>query len=108
MTAEKLLAAVGLVLCVLLLVRGMLPARRRERLDAAARRLAQRLRRFGTGIAQAWQRRRKHGAAAREAGEAIERARRGSERRRAPIDREGNVIRPRSFHGRRDDNGHLH
>jgi hypothetical protein len=94
---ELLLPGIGLAVCVLLLARLAIGARRRYLLDAAARRGWARLRR-------ALQRPRRgpprprdiEAEAAREAEELIRRVRRD-------VEREGNVIRPRAFQPRRDD-----
>jgi len=79
---EKWLAAVGLVVCVVLLLGMLLGDERRARWQAAMRRLA------------AWPGTRR--AARREAERAIERARRN-------VEREGNVYRPKSFDRRPPD-----
>ena len=84
MTAERALAALTLAACVLMLMRLMLGARRRQRFDAALRRAASALR----GAFVSLRHRRE---AARVADEAIERAR----KRRGEWD--GNVYRPKSF-----------
>ena len=91
---EKIFAATMLVACLLLLVRMVLRPRRRARVDASLRKRA-----------TIWQRR-IHRAllwpaaeirARRETREAIRRA------RRSAIEREGNVISPKAFKGRRRD-----
>ncbi|MEO5845854.1 MAG: hypothetical protein ABIQ33_13540 [Caldimonas sp.] len=91
---EKIFAAAIVVACVLLLARMLLKPKRRERVDASLRRSSDlwrgRLRRF-----IAWP-----GAelrARRATKEAIRRA------RRSAIDREGNVISPKAFKGKRRD-----
>ena len=91
---EKIFAAAMVVVCVLLLLRMLLGPRRRSRVDAS-------LRRNG----EAWQRRvvRVIGwpaaelRARRETKEAIRRA------RRSAIERDGNVLSPKAFKGRRRD-----
>jgi hypothetical protein len=91
---EKIFAAAMVVVCVLLLLRMLLGQRRRSRVDAS-------LRRNG----EAWQRRLRRLAAwpaaelraRREAKEAIRRARRSASAR------DGNVISPKAFKGRRRD-----
>ena len=91
---EKIFAAAMVVVCVLLLLRMLLGPRRRIRVDAS-------LRRNG----EAWQRRviRIIGwpaaelRARRETKEAIRRA------RRSALERDGNVITPKAFKGRRRD-----
>ncbi|MBI5255086.1 MAG: hypothetical protein HY855_01195 [Burkholderiales bacterium] len=93
MLVEKVLGAIGFIVCVLLLVRMALPPRRRQAFDSTARRawartvdLAQRLVRWRPSSRR---------QAARAAEEAIERARRqGGEW-------DGNVYRPKSFKGPR-------
>jgi len=95
MNAEKLLAALGLLVCLVLLARMMIGRLRRERLDAWLGRLVQSLRLRTRGL---WRQRRLHGEAAREAEALIRRARQARPR----VDREGNVHRPRSFTGRHD------
>jgi len=90
MSVQTLLAAIGLAVCLVLLARMALGARRRLRLDTLMQRAARGLH----GRAQAlWRQRRLQGRAEREARAAIERARRA----RHGIAREGNVYRPRSF-----------
>ncbi len=91
---EKIFAAAMVVACVLLLARMLLRPRRRARVDAS-------LRRNG----ELWQRRVRHFVAwpaaelraRRETREAIRRA------RRSAIERDGNVISPKAFKGRRRD-----
>ena len=91
---EKIFAAAMIVVCVLLLLRMLLGPRRRNRVDAS-------LRRNG----EAWQRRVRRLVAwpaaelraRRETKEAIRRA------RRSAIERDGNVIAPKAFKGRRRD-----
>jgi len=92
MRAEVLLAAIGLVVCVVLLLRMAIGARRRERIDAAVVGSARRLR---AQLQGRWRQRRLRGQVKREAKDLIERARRG----KPVVDREGNVYRPRSFNG---------
>ena len=77
---EKTLAAIALAACLGLLLRLLLPARQRARIDAAARRL--------------WHWRSHRRDAAREAEEAIRRAQRN-------VRRDGNVIRTDAFKGPR-------
>jgi len=79
---EKWLAAIGLLVCVGMLLGMALGSRRRARLLAAVR-----------GVA-AWPEKRR--AARREAERAIERARRS-------VERDGNVYRPKSFDRRPPD-----
>ena len=91
---EKIFAAAIVVACVLLLARMLLKPRRRARVDASLRRNGElwqgRLRRF-----IAWP-----GAelrARRATKEAIRRA------RRSASERDGNVVSPKAFKGRRRD-----
>ena len=85
MTAERILAAITLIVCVLLLVRLAIGARRRARLDAMARRTLH----WARGAAMSVRHRRE---AARVADEAIERA-----RKRSDGEWDGNVYKPKSF-----------
>lgn len=91
---EKIFAAVMLVGCAVLLARMLLGPQRRDRLDAALQRTGtlwrRRLRR-----AAAWPA--AHARARREAQEAIHRA------SRRQSERDGNVIRPDAFKGKRRD-----
>lgn len=82
---EKVFAAIGLAVCMALLL-GMLVGR--QRVSTMLQR---------TRSAWRWSRQRRH--AEREAVEVIERARRGAPN----VKREGNVYRPSSFNGRRAD-----
>ena len=91
---EKVFAAAIVVACVLLLARMLLRPRRRARVDASLRKRA-----------ALWQRRIHRAVlwpaaelrARRETKEAIRRA------RRSAIERDGNVISPKAFKGRRRD-----
>jgi hypothetical protein len=91
---EKIFAAAIVVTCVLLLARMLLRPRRRARVDASVRRNA-----------AIWQHRVQRAIlwpaaelrARRETREAIRRA------RRSAIERDGNVISPKAFKGRRRD-----
>jgi hypothetical protein len=96
MTAEVLLAAIGLAACVVMLARMAIGARRRDRLDAWLRHRWVAIERGARGL---WGRRRERQQATREATDLIDRARRGKPR----VDRDGNVYRPRSFNGSGDD-----
>jgi len=91
---EKIFAAAMVAVCVLLMLRMLLRPRRRARVDASIRRGGERWqRRFTRFIA--WP-----GAelrARRETREAIRRA------RRSASERDGNVIRPKAFKGKRRD-----
>lgn len=91
---EKILAAAIVVACALLLLRMLLRPRRRAKVDASLRKRA-----------LLWQRRLAHAIAwpgatlraRRVAKEAIRRA------RRSAIERDGNVLSPKAFKGRRRD-----
>jgi hypothetical protein len=87
---EKLLAGLTLAVCLLLLLRLAVGARRRARWDSAVRRSGRVLHRIGRSTLH-WPGARRRAAA--EAREAIERA-----RRRGAW--EGNVYRPDSFRRR--------
>ena len=89
MTAEQVLAAIGLVVVLGVWVASSLEPARRQRLLSMLR--------------QAWRGLGARSSARREAADAIERA-----RRRPAATREGNVIRPRSFQRRSDDDHTLH
>ena len=84
---EKLAAGITLAVCIVLLARLMLGQRQRQRFDAAARRTwaawKARVRRL-----VGWRSARRESAAAAQ--DAIRRA-------RGDVQRDGNVIRPRSF-----------
>jgi hypothetical protein len=91
---EKIFAAGIVVLCVLLLARMLLRPRRRARVDASLRRNGdlwqRRLRRIVAWPAAEWR-------ARRVTKEAIRRA------RRSASERDGNVVSPKAFKGRRRD-----
>ena len=84
MSPERVLAAIIVAVCAVLLVRLVIGARRRARLDAALRRAWRAVR----GVAMSARHRRE---AARVAEEAIERARQRSG------EWDGNVYKPKSF-----------
>jgi hypothetical protein len=90
---ETVLAGAVLLCCSALLLRLLLPAPRRHRLDQQLRRGWTRLRLMSSELPRQWLRRR---SSSREAHDAIERA-----RQRAASDRnaqrEGNVYRPDRF-----------
>ena len=90
---QNVLAALGLLVCLTLLLRMALPAPWQQRFDAFWHRVGWRLRALGQGIRLRWQALRSGRQARREAADAIERARRGS----PPVQRDGNVIRPERF-----------
>lgn len=94
--ADKILAALGLAACVLLLVRMLLPAAGRHRLDAAGRRSWSALRGAGEAVLhwRHWRERRRRSKATAEA--AIERARRHGRW-------DGNVYKPDAFERDGDD-----
>lgn len=103
---EKILAATGLLICIGLAVRMVLPATQRYRLDAFGRRLWASLRRGGLKVTN-W---RRHGAmkrsAAAEAEAAIRRARSGN---KPDGEWDGNVYRPTSFGSKKKpDKRNLH
>ena len=91
---EKVFAATMVVVCVVLLLRMLLRPRRRARVDASVRKQA-----------AVWRSRVVRAArwpaaelrARRETKEAIRRA------KRSAVEREGNVISPKAFKGRRRD-----
>ena len=91
---EKIFAAGMVIVCVLLLVRMFLRPRRRARVDATLRKGSElwgrRVRRFVAWPAAELR-------ARRETKEAIRRA------RRSASERDGNVISPKAFKGRRRD-----
>jgi hypothetical protein len=89
MMIEATLAGLTLAVCALLLVRLVLPARHRQRVDAAARRGWFRLRVRAVTL---WRWRRLRREADEAAREAIERA-----SRRADGEWKGNVYEPKSF-----------
>lgn len=91
---EKVLPAIGLLVCGVLLVRMTLSPRRRQAFDAAMRNHWYRIKRFSQRAVNWRPSSRKQ--AARVAEEAIERA-----RRQRDTEREGNVYRPKSFKGPR-------
>jgi hypothetical protein len=101
---QKVLAALGLLACLTLLLRMVLPAEQARRYDAFWRRVGWRLREAGTQLKQRWQRLRAGRDARREAADAIERARRS----RPPVQRDGNVIRPERFSQRDSKKPPLH
>lgn len=92
-TFEIVVSGLVLALCVLLLLRLALPASRRARVDAAWRSAGRALQAFWGRAVTAPGRRR---AAAREANDLIERARRARPDE-GEGEWEGNVYRPKSF-----------
>ena len=91
---EKVLPAIGLVVCGVLLVRMTLAPKRQQAFDTTMRNYWYRLKRFSQRVVNWRPSSRKQ--AARVAEEAIERA-----RRQLDTEREGNVYRPKSFKGPR-------
>lgn len=89
---EKSFAVLVATVCVVLLVRLCMPERYRWRLDAQARRMWWASR---AGALRAWRWRSSRKEAARLAEETIRRARHG-------VERDGNVLRPKSFRQSRD------
>ena len=91
---EKVFAAAMVVVCVVLLLRMVLRPRRRARVDASVRKQAAvwRSRVVRVALWPAAELR-----ARRETREAIRRA------KRSAVEREGNVISPKAFKGRRRD-----
>ena len=85
---EKILAALTIATCAVLLLRLLLGKRRRARFDAAARRAWFATQRSALSVWH-WRDRRRH--AAKIAEETIRRA------RSAGTEREGNVYKPKSF-----------
>ena len=104
MLVQQVLAAIGLVVCVVLLVRQALNEAGRRRMDAAGARALAALRHLRGSVGHRWRRGRVRQDAAREARSAIERARRAP----PPVERQGNVIRPKSFEGGRGPDDTLH
>src|SRR5262245_19713034 len=92
---ETVLASLGLLICGALLLRMALSPQRQRRWDGFWRRQLGRVRSYGRWLARQWRLLRSSRRAQRAAGEAIERARRAEH----DVDREGNVIKPRSFRG---------
>lgn len=90
---EKFSAAVLLAVCVLMLLRLMLGAKRRRVLDARVLRIAARL---GQLAQRVWHWRSDRRRASLAAQAAIRRARAGSD-----LERDANVYRPDSFRGPR-------
>jgi hypothetical protein len=88
---ERILAGLTVAACLVMLVRLCLGAQRRRRFDMSVRGAWAALRRR---VLHVWHWRSRRRAAARAAEEAIRRARSGAER-------DGNVIRPKSFRDRR-------
>ena len=89
---EKSFAVLVATFCVVLLVRLFMPERYRWRLDAQAKRTWQALRAWALRV---WRWRSTRKEASRIAEEAIRRARNG-------VQRDGNVLRPKSFKRQRD------
>lgn len=90
---QTLVAGLGLLVCVTLLVRMSLSARRRARLDAAFQRLSSRSGAAWRTLLTAWRSRGEQREARRLADEVIRRA-----RDRSADEWDGNVVRPKEFH----------
>lgn len=90
---ETVLAGAVLLCCSAFLLRLLLPAARRQRLDQSLLRAWTRLRLTFSGVPRQWLQRRR---STREANEVIERARRRAAGSRA-VKRDGNVYRPDAF-----------
>ena len=90
---EKSFAALVALVCVVLLARLFMPERYRWRLDAWAKSAWRWVREAVQRVGQLWRWRSSRKQAARMADEAIRRARHG-------VERDGNVLRPRSFKDR--------
>jgi hypothetical protein len=86
---ELVFAGIALAVCVVLLLRMVLPERQRQRLDALWHQVVHRGRQLAHRL---WFWRAHRQRAAREAEEAIRRAQRN-------VKHDGNVIRPDSFKG---------
>jgi hypothetical protein len=93
---EKSFAVLVATVCLMLLARLFMPARYRWRLDAWAQR---HWRAIQGAVQQAWRTRSSRKEAERIADEAIRRARKGAAR---SVERDGNVLRPKSFRQPRD------
>ncbi len=94
---EQVFASLGLLICAALALRMVLGPERQLRWDRFWRRQLDRVRGAGRWLQRQWQLLRTSRGARRQAEQAIERARSA----KPQVDREGNVIRPRSF--RKDD-----
>lgn len=96
--AQALLAAIGLAVCLVLIVRLLLPKPRQWRFDAAVRRGGSALRMQALRL---WHWRRHRSEAARVARDAIDRASGRAGRPRADGEWKGNVYESKSFRKRR-------
>jgi len=94
---ERVLALSGLLVCLALLLRMLLPREGQARWDRFWRRRLDGLRGAGRWLQRQWRLQRSSRGARDAAQQTIDRARRQPPR----ADREGNVIRPRQF--RQDD-----
>lgn len=94
--AEWVLPGIGLVVCAVLLLRLALGLPRRRRLDAGVVRAWMRVRGLMLELRHRQRRRAVEAAASREAEAVIRRVKR-------EVEREGNVIRPRAFQSRAQD-----
>lgn len=102
MMADRFIAGLIVLVCVVFLVRLMLPAARQQRFDTS-------LRRLWLGVVarfndvRHWRTRQK--SQQRIKAHAEEAARAAIERARRGVERDGNVIRPKAFKGK-DDTRH--
>jgi hypothetical protein len=105
MSAERILAGLITLICLVFLVRLVLNPVRQARFDARLRRIWQGLRRAFYQLRHWRQNRRRQqlarDQAAKAALEAINRARHG-------VERDGNVIRPKAFKSKDDESGTRH
>ncbi len=97
---DRFLATMLALVCLLFLVRLALGPARQQRLDAVARRswrgALARLKSLSQWRSRQQQRQRNKTHAEQATRDAIERARRGA------VERDGNVIRPKAFKGKKD------
>lgn len=98
MTVERLLAALALAVCLALLLRMAIGRGRRQRVDAAARRAWSGSQR---GLRRALRRHPSRREPPHPAGDAAAIADAAIRRARRASTRDGNVIRPKAFHGPR-------
>ncbi len=105
MSAERIVAGLITLVCLVLLVRLVLSPARQARFDAHLRRTWHRLKQAMHHLRHWRQNRqrqqRAQDQAAKAALEAINRARRG-------VERDGNVIRPKAFKSKDDESGTRH
>ena len=101
---EKTIGVIGLLVCAAMLLRMALEPAQQRRWDLFWRRRVEGLRVAGRWLQRQWRLLRARRGAQDEAARAIGRAR----GMRPPVDREGNVLRPRSFHKRGSKKPPLH